>query len=320
MRMCLQGQTLNEQFARPGHIVVATNLGDLDFLLPHAIAQAKTCGATLTLAHAVTGDDSKVPFGTGHPGQFEMHAEELDTAMRKVKAEGVNCTSQIAHALLPDEFLHNVVRELGAQRVITASHGRGNLAQVTLGSVAHQLLSTLKVPVFVVGPKSQSQSQHCYPKRILHPVSFSGGYRDSVEFARNIAELHNAELMLIHVLDPDLPEEVDPARTVQWAKDALDSAIPDRTTVAVPLRTHVASGNIVKEILKTAATFNADWIVFGTTPSSYAPLLANSAAYKIMATLDIPVLTFPHRIRSIAAELEEMEMPAQAGHSETDYL
>lgn len=282
MRMYLQDQTLNEQFAKPSQIVVATDLGDLDFLLPHAIAQAKICGAALTLAHAVTGDDSTVPFGTEHPGQFEMHAQELDTAMRKVQAEGVNCTSQIAHALFPEEFLHTVVSGTGAQRVIMASHGRGNLGRVTLGSVAHQLLSTLKVPVFAVGPKSHSQSQHCYPKRILHPISFSEGYSDSVEFARNIAELHNAELMLMHVLDPDFPEEVDPARTVQWAKNALDAAIPDRTTVAVPLLTHVACGNVVNEVLKTAATFNADWIVLGRTPSSYAPLLASSVAYKIM--------------------------------------
>lgn len=213
-----------------------------------------------------------------------------------------------------------MVRETGAQRVIMASHGRGTLGQVTLGSVAHQLLSTLKVPVFVVGPKSHSQSQHCYPKRILHPVSFSGGYSDNVKFARNIAELHNAELMLMHVLDPDLPERVDPARTVQWAKNALDAAIPDRTTVAVPLFTHVACGNLVQEVLKTSATFNADWIVIGTTRSSYAPLLASSAAYKIMATMDVPVLTFPHRIQSVVAELEEMEIPAQVGCSENDYL
>lgn len=315
MRMYVQGQTLNEQFAKPGRIAVATDLGDLDFLLPHAIAQAKSCGASLILAHAVIG---KV--GSEHPGRFEMHAKDIDTAMRKIKVEGVNCTSVIVHALLADEFLRKVVRETGAQRVIMASHGGGNLGQVTLGSVAHQLLSTLKVPVFIVGPNSLSQSKRCYPKRILHPVSFSAGYSDTVAFARNVAELHNAELMLMHVLDPDLPEEVDPARTVQWAKNALDAAIPDRTTVAVPLFTHVACGSIVKELLKTAETFRADWIVFGTTPSAYAPLFASSAAYKVMAVLDVPVLTFPHSIRSNAVEFENTEMAAQAGYSETGDL
>lgn len=32
--------------------------------------------------------------------------------------------------------------------------------------------------------------------------------------------------------------------------------------------------------------------------------------------MDIPVLTFPQGVRSDAAELDEMEMPALAGHSE----
>ena len=235
MNRNLHGHTPDEQFAKPGRIVVASDLTDLDFLLPHAIAQAKAYGATLTLAHAIAVSGSRVSFRIECPGQFEMDAQQLDMAMRKVKAEGVNCTSQIAYAFPPDDFVHDVVGRTDAQRVIMASHGRGSLGRLTLGSVAHQLLSTSKIPAFVVGPKSLSRSQHFYPKRILHAVSLSGAYSDSVEFAYNIAELHEAELMLMHVLDPDLPEEVNPAKSVKWARKALEAAIPDKTTVAVPL-------------------------------------------------------------------------------------
>ena len=320
MKTYLQGHTADEQFAKPGRIVVASDLTDLDFLLPHAIAQAKAYGATLTLAHAVTVGASKVTFGIERPEQLETDAQQLDMAMRKVKAEGVNCTSQIAHAFLPDDFVQDVVGRTDAQRVIMASHGRGSLGRLTLGSIAHQLLSTSKIPAFVVGPKSLSRSQHFYPKRILHPVSLSGAYSDSVKFAYNIAELHGAELMLMHVLDPDLSKEVNPAKSVKWTRKALEAAIPDKATVAVPLSMQVVSGNILDEVLRTAVTFNADWIVFGTTPSPYAPLLASSAAYKIMAAIDIPVLTFPHRVQLSAPEVEEIEMPLKVGHFAPDPL
>jgi len=60
MKTYLQGHTPDEQFAKPGRIVLASDLTDLDFLLPHAIAQAKAYGATLTLAHAVAVSASKV--------------------------------------------------------------------------------------------------------------------------------------------------------------------------------------------------------------------------------------------------------------------
>jgi len=320
MKTHLQDQALDKQFAKPGQIVVASNLTDLDFLLPHAIAQAKAYGADLTLAHAITVSGSKVPFGIEYPGQFEMDAQQLDMAVRKVRAEGVNCTRQIAYAFLPDDFVHDVVGRTGAQRVIVASRGRGSLGRIALGSVAHQLLSTLKIPAFVVGPKSLSRSQHFYPKRILHPVSLSGAYSESVEFAYDITEFHGAELMLMHVFDPDLPEEVNPARSVKWARNTLEAAIPDRTTVAVPLSMQVVSGNILDEVLRTAVKFNADWIVFGTTPSFYAPIFVSSAAYQAMVAIDIPVLTFPHRVKSTAMEFEKIEMPVKVGHFQPDPL
>lgn len=311
MRMYLQGQTPSEQLAKPGQIIVATDLSELDILLPHAIAQAKVCGANLTLAHAITGSDTRSFFEADRIAQLVLDARKtIEKAILDVKAEGLICTSQITQAVLPDDFLSQIVRHTGTKRVIMASHGRGRLGQLTLGSVAHQLLSTMDVPIFAVGPKSVSHPEHCYPKKILHPVSFSPGYRESVEFARNIAELHNAELMLMNVLDSDLPDQIDPTRTVQWAKNALDDAILDRTTVTVPLSTHVACGDIVKEVLNTAATFRADWIVLGTTPSAYAPLLASGAAYKLMAATDVPVLTFPHKVRSSASKLEKTEIPA----------
>ncbi|HEX3473173.1 MAG TPA: universal stress protein, partial [Silvibacterium sp.] len=38
-------------FAAPDKILLATNLDDTGYLVPHAIAQARASGATLTLAH-----------------------------------------------------------------------------------------------------------------------------------------------------------------------------------------------------------------------------------------------------------------------------
>jgi nucleotide-binding universal stress UspA family protein len=154
---------------------------------------------------------------------------------------------------------------------------------------------------------------HFSPKRILHPVSFAQGYHESVEFARDVAELYGAQLILSHVLDPDLADKVNPRKTEQWAKNALDEAISDRTTLRVPLLTHVDCGNVIDEILHTAKVFRADWIVLGAKVFAETPIVANSIAYKLMAASKVPVLTLPHRIRR-GAEKSTMEaVPVAAG-------
>lgn len=314
MRTYNQGQTPSEQLAKPHQIIVATDLSDCDFLLPHAIAQAKTCGAQLTFVHALlmAGVPALDVYGFA---QLEDRAEEKMKELEdRVKAQGIGCSSLITHTFSPEDTLPEVALQIGAKRLIMATHGRGKMGQIVLGSVAHELLSILDIPIFAVGPNAANHTEHCRPTKILHPVSFSRGYQERVEFARNIAELYDAELMLMHVLDPDTGDQIYPKRTVQWAKDALDNAISDRTTLTVPLLTHVACGNVVDEILNTASVFRADWIVLGTKPIgtmpiSYAPLFADTRAYKLMATANIPVLTLPHRVRQDVKELDKQELP-----------
>jgi len=315
MRTYSQGQTLSEQLAKPARIVVATDLKDTDLLLPYAITQAKTCGAHLTLVHAaitagVDAFDAGGVVMTPEELRSELKAETtMADLVARIKAQGINCDSVVTHISYPEDVLPREVWRAGAQRLIMATHGRGRMGQITLGSVARELLSTLDIPIFVVGPNAGSGPRHCSPKTILHPVSFSEGYEEGVELARNIAELYGAELILMHVLDPDLGDETNPRQTVQWAKQALDDAIEDRTTLMVPLLTHVACGNVVEEILNTAAMRRADWIILGTKHLPKVPLLFNSIAYKVLAKAEAPVLALPYKVRRHKENLALEELP-----------
>lgn len=315
MRLYSEGQTPSEQLAKPARIVVATDLKDCDLLLPHAIAQAKTCGAHLTLVHAsitagMTAFDSEGIVMSPEELKWELQAETtMENLVSEVRAQGISCDSVVTHISFPQDVLPREVRRDGAQRLIMATHGRGKMGQITLGSVAHELLSTLDIPIFAVGPYAGSGPRHCSPKTILHPISFSEGYEQGIAFARNIAELYGAELILMHVLDPDLRDSTNPKQTVQWAKKALDDAIRDRTTLMVPLLTHVACGNVVEEILNTAATHRADWIVLGTKHLPKAPLLFNSIAYKVLARAGAPVLALPHKVREHKESFAREELP-----------
>lgn len=297
MKTQSQFETAIEELVNPSQILVATDLSDCEFLLPHAIEQAKVYGAQLTFVHAL--------LNVGIPGydiaagyvDLEPWADErMKRVVETVRAEGVSCESRITRTLFPEDSIPAALRGAGAKRLIMSTHGRGRIGQMMLGSVAQKLLNALDIPLFVVGPHVGTSPEHCNPRRILHAVSFAKGYEETVEFACRIAERHGAELMLSHVLDPDIEKGVNSRRTLQWAKTALEEAAGDRTAMGIPLLTRVDCGNVIDEILNAARVFRADWIVLGARLRTEAPVLANSIAYKLTAAANVPVLTFPHNV------------------------
>ena len=288
----------NRTWASPERILVATDLTDTDCLVPHAIAQAIASGARVTLVHALPPSDvvpldgASIPFVDKAKIVRDVQIFLLGVAQQFV-LQGVACDTAVR-----DGFAGDVIREeLGrtnATRVIMGTHGRGKLGQLTLGSVAHDLVAKVPVPVFVVGPHARDSVQHVAPRRILHPVSLMGDYSESLHLALEIAKTYQAELTLLHVLDRDVNQNIDPERTVSWAKNALNALIPDAKNRVSPVHTRVVSGNLAEEILKAAVQTNADWIVLGADGKLRSWFAPESAACKMIATAPCPILTLRH--------------------------
>lgn len=291
----IHDKTVAERFAKPDHIIVATDLNDLDLLLPHAICQAKAYGACLTFIHSLSPHGILAnDVGTGR--EESAVQQKMDVLLSRVKAEGVSCDSEIAYASTPEEALSQAARRFRRGRLIMATHGRGRLGQIMLGSVARELLAFLDIPIFAVGPNVDLQASYCNPKRILHPLSFSNGQKATVTFALNLAAIHGAELMLMHVHEPGTYDECEPARMRRLTEETS-------VVLSAPTHIHIAHGNLVEEIINTARLFGADWLILGASPiaaapMSYTPFSATNKAYRLMAAANIPVLTFPHRPHS----------------------
>lgn len=292
----IHDKTAGEQLAKPDHIIVATDLRDLDLLVPHAICQAKAYSAHLTFIHSLS------PYGIltneAGTGREECAAQEkMDALLSRVEAEGISCNSEIAYAFSPEDALSQAARRFRRGRLIMATHGRGRLGQIMLGSVARELLAFLDIPIFAVGPNVASQASYRNPKRILHPVSLSNGKKTTVAFALKLAEVHGAELMLMHVHESGADDESEPERMRRLTEET-------GLVFSVPTHTHIAYGDVVEEIINAARHFDADWLILGTSPIAAAPMSctpfsATNKAYRLMAAANIPVLTFPHRTQSM---------------------
>jgi nucleotide-binding universal stress UspA family protein len=297
--------------AAPDRILVATDLTDTDCLVSHAVAQARASGAQVTLVHAIAPSDVVAMDGAVIPYVdkakiFRDVRVMLHGVARQFELQGITCDTAVRDGV-PCDVIREEISRINATRLIMGTHGRAKLGQLTLGSVAHDLIAEVPIPVFVVGPHARDSVRHVTPRRILHPVSLIGEYRESLNLALEIAQEYKAELILLHVLDRNVNQSIDPERIVSWAKKALDALIPNATNPVSLVETRVTSGKLAEEILKAAVETDADWIVLGADGGLRSWFFPESAAYKMVAAAPCPVLTLRHEpTQTEVVNLEEV--------------
>ncbi len=284
----------------PENILVATDRTDMEFLLPCAVAQAKASHARLTLVSAITPGDN-MPVDS--PGPYIDMAKvmkditnELNEHAAAIEAQGVRCQVCVAFGLAAD-VIGGELRKMHAGRLIMGTHGRGKLGRLTLGSVAAELLRTVQVPVFAVGPRARAQKLHETPKNILHPVSLEGNFRSGVQFAIELAVANHAELTLMLVLNRNDKSDVNPERSLEWGRTALRSLLQGMDASQLKTNVEAVFGKVPEEVCRMADEMSADLIVIGVSGVIPLTSLTESTAYKVLARAECPVMTAPHEAK-----------------------
>lgn len=152
------------------NILVGTDGSDLAGLaLDHAVALAKSLGAKLTI---VTVSDNLLPafdpsdIGWGVPNAAldnlrvasnEQGKRILAAASEQAKAAGMTPELLQMEGVPPYEGILATAKEIGADLIIVASHGRRGLGRLILGSQANKVLTLSDVPVLVVKGRPEEQ-------------------------------------------------------------------------------------------------------------------------------------------------------------------
>jgi len=284
--------------AAPDHILVAIDSSDAEFLVSYAVAQAKKNNAQVTLLHAIVPMNAIAIEGGAVPFindvSIEFNAQRmLRELSRELEEQQIGCDIMTRHGYAAT-VICDELRRTGATRLIMGTHGRKHLAQFALGSVAEEVLRNADVPVFAVGPHAHRKAGREVPRKILHPVSLSGHYAASMNFAMDLANIHHSELHLLHVLHSDLESSSEPGQSLDWAENAMADLIDGGKDAHPEILTNATFGNVIREILFAAAVIDADWIVVGVHAGHSRWPLTNSTAYRVLAEANCPVLTVPH--------------------------
>ena len=140
------------------HILIPTDGSPLSKKAVRAgVAFAKELGAKVTVYHALEvvppySEGGFVPPSALEP--FEAAARKqaqkyLDEAARIARAAGVPCESQISRPVTVYKGIVDTAKKKKCDVIFIASHGRGELVSLVLGSVTVKVLAHSKIPVVV---------------------------------------------------------------------------------------------------------------------------------------------------------------------------
>jgi nucleotide-binding universal stress UspA family protein len=276
---------------RPKSILVATDLNDLDFLLPVAIDQAKVTGAMIWLLHVipldayVSTESGAFPF-TQKEKAFRHAEAVLAKVANELKAQNLACAYEVRRWYPVDRII-DFIRERDIKRLILGTSSRGKLGKLLLGSVAEQLIRSLDIPVCTVGPHFRPTPQS-KPRRVVFATSLLHDAKKSVQFAVDLAAGLAAELTVLYVLEPDRLHDGMYAEAMLTIDEMLKGARQKN----LPSWIRIRYGEPAEEIVSECMALKPELLILGALPSS--PMTANfrsGVAYRVIAQAPCPTFT-----------------------------
>jgi nucleotide-binding universal stress UspA family protein len=308
------GETGIDSRTHPSAILVATNLNDLDRLMPFAFEMAGECGARLILFHVLPSSASLTVDAAGLPyydrtGAFEYAEKTLDGWCERARDQGLRCDALVREGNAAQKIIA-AVGQFQADRLLLATRSRSKLGKLFLGSVAEQVLRSVKLPVITVGPEAHLPLEGSNREQpVLHATTLGETSRANAALACRIAAAQRSKLILLHVLPASTEME---RKGLRGELDALvlnelhALAEETGTACATGVEAKVLHGNPAIEILAEAAESHVRLIVLGAVRHTVLDSLTRDhTVYRVLAHARCPVLTLREPIEK--AEHAEAE-------------
>jgi nucleotide-binding universal stress UspA family protein len=121
--------------------------------LEYALRFARLADGVLIVAHFVHVPSGEFYAGGEWPRTFEearSRARKMLEELHTARLEGYPKTQLVVDIGTPAELLLQLAKDKRADVVVTATHGRSELADLIMGSTAEKLIRHAPCPVFVV--------------------------------------------------------------------------------------------------------------------------------------------------------------------------
>jgi nucleotide-binding universal stress UspA family protein len=282
--------------------MVATDLSDLDRLMPFAMQQAQHSNARIILLHVlnaasgITADPAGMPY-YDPAGAIDVAIKMLEPWRSKARAQEIVCDAVVREGHAAQQVIVTA-RQFKADRLLLGTRSRSKVSKLLLGSVAEQVLRSVNLPVITVGPEAHLEVDSRPQQRVvLHATTLRETSTPSAALACQIASSLQARLVLLHVLPPidemqreHLPTGLESTALQELRILAAEVGASDSCCAQVDAR--VAHGHPAIEILAASAELGADLIVLGSTQrSALHSITHDRTVYRVLAHARCPVMT-----------------------------
>jgi nucleotide-binding universal stress UspA family protein len=279
-------------------ILVTTDFStESDRALDYALALARRYDARIYLAHVIAPD----PFLYAEPALAQATYEKVRQAAEQGMADILvsGKLRGVPHEVLLEEgsiwpAIEKLIEEHEIDLVVTATHGRGKVQKVLIGSVAEEIFRQANCAVLTVGPRVKDEpAREVELKNILFATEFGHGAEKAAAHAFSLAQEHGARLTILHVIQEATAFTEESVRQQREAAvRRMEKLMPEGAENWCKPVFRATFGEAVEEIITMARETNADLIVMGAKPSKnlagHAPF---AIAYNVVTRAHCPVLT-----------------------------
>lgn len=308
---------IRSRLTHPAAILVATNLSDLHRLMPFALEMADETGAQLRLLHVASAEFAADAAGMPYydrEAAISAAKNMLEPWCERGRKVGLDCSAIIRESQLAAPEIIATVLQIRPDRLILGTRSLGRLGKLLLGSVAEQVLRSVNLPVFTVGPDAHlpQKSSERHPA-VLFATALEEDHWARAALACQLAASQGAKLILLHVL-PNKSEHHGDSSNVLLSSAAdklckLAAKIGADACTDVDIK--VAHGKPAGQILAEAAAGQVNLIVMGASDHSILDHITHDhTVCQVLARAQCPVLSLNG---PIAQQLQK-EAEAVASH------
>jgi len=245
----------------------------------------------------------------GHAGAGEEMRRGIESLVKSNGADDLDWEGLIVKASSPAEAITREAAERRADLIVMCSRRRP-LRAALLGSTAEEVCRAAPCPVFVTHPDLENGADVIKFKRIMVAHDFSDYSEMALKYAISLAQEHQAELHLLHVLNTPLivePELTWVPSSVEGsyhkAARALQKAVPPEAYLWCSVTNVVRWGKPYREILAYAKEQQIDLVCMGEHGSGFGMnALFGSNVDRVLRQSPCPVLVARALKHSYASE------------------
>ena len=248
--------------------------------LTHATAIAQSFESEVLLLRVLTVASDSVRSAVDSV-DWQLHRRQaqayLDRHVQELRARGIKVGAHLEEGKVAEQVL-SFAHQNNVDLITMTAYGRGGIGQFERGGTVQKIISAARISVLIIHPvHGISDNRDFHYQRIMVPVDVSAGSQWALTFASAIAQVHHAELLLVHVVpEPRLPyaarmtresreliermtriSGMDATRRMQELRNQLPANLEVETEIIVSKHVQYALNRIAEDKNASLVVFSA---------------------------------------------------------------